>query len=81
MPVPGAGSTMPGSGFMPYPPNSQYNTGNNIYPPYPAAASSNIPYPGYGMYQSGGLNYPGQGHSGSYPYPPATQPVSYIYEF
>ncbi|XP_035735641.1 tumor susceptibility gene 101 protein-like [Vespa mandarinia] len=74
MPVPGTGSTMPGSGFMPYPPNSQYNTGSNMYPPYPTSVTSSIPYPGYGMYQSGGLNYPGQGHSGSYPYPPATQP-------
>ncbi|KAI4495880.1 hypothetical protein M0802_008286 [Mischocyttarus mexicanus] len=74
MPVPSPGPTVSGGGFMPYPPNSQYNTGNNIYPPYPTSVTSNIPYPGYGMYQGGGLNYPGQGHSGPYPYPPATQP-------
>ncbi|KAK2582025.1 hypothetical protein KPH14_002731 [Odynerus spinipes] len=74
MPVPNSGSTGTSSGFMPYPPMSQYGSGNNIYPPYPPSVTSSMPYPSYGMYQGGASNYPGQGHSGSYPYPPATQP-------
>lgn len=75
MPLPNAGSAVPPSGIMPYPPSTQYGGGNNIYPPYPPASTTSLPYPGYGIYQGGASsNYPGQGHGGSYPYPPATQP-------
>lgn len=74
MPAPGTGANMPSTAFLPYPPSTQYGGGNNIYPPYPPSASSSMPYPSYNIYGGGNSNYSGQGHSGSYPYPPATQP-------
>ncbi|XP_014486189.1 PREDICTED: tumor susceptibility gene 101 protein [Dinoponera quadriceps] len=75
MPMPGGGNVS-GSGFPPYPTNSQYSSGNNIYPPYPSTASSGFPYSGsYSSYGGSTPNYPAQGYTGSYPpYPPSTQP-------
>lgn len=80
MPVPGGGNVS-GSGFPPYPANSQYSGGSNVYPPYPATASSGFPYPGsYSPYAGSTPGYPTQGYTGSYaPYPPSTQPVSQLY--
>lgn len=82
MPVPGGGNVS-GSGFPPYPTNSQYSGGSNVYPPYPTTASSGFPYLGsnagsYGSYAGNTPGYPTQGYTGSYPpYPPSTQPVFY----
>ncbi|XP_032665106.1 tumor susceptibility gene 101 protein [Odontomachus brunneus] len=75
MPVP-SGGNVSGSGFPPYPANSQYSGGSNVYPPYPATASSGFPYPGsYSPYAGSTPGYPTQGYTGSYPpYPPSTQP-------
>ncbi|EFN75912.1 Tumor susceptibility gene 101 protein [Harpegnathos saltator] len=77
MPVPGSGNVS-GSGFPPYPANSQYSSSSNVYPPYPTSASSGFPYPSsYGSYAGNTSGYPTQGYTGSYPpYPPSTQPVS-----
>ncbi|XP_068976420.1 tumor susceptibility gene 101 protein [Bombus flavifrons] len=75
MPVPGSGTHIPGSSFPPYPQNSQYPGGSNIYSPYMSTTSSGFPYQGsYGSYGGSASNYPPQGCTGSFPYPPSTQP-------
>lgn len=69
---------MPGSPLPPYPQNPPYPDGSNVYPPYMPPASSGFPYPGsYGSYAGNASNFPSQGYTGSFPYPPSTQPVSY----
>ena len=78
MPVPASGTHIPGTNFPPYPQNSQYAGGSNIYPPYMSTTASGFPYQGsYGSYGGSTSNYPSQGCTGSFPYPPSTQPVSY----
>ncbi|XP_017794229.1 PREDICTED: tumor susceptibility gene 101 protein [Habropoda laboriosa] len=75
MPVPGSGTHMPGSNFPPYPQNSQYGGGSSVYPPYMPPTSSGFPYQvPYGSYGGSASNYPPQGVTGSFPYPPSTQP-------
>ncbi|CAL7933613.1 unnamed protein product [Xylocopa violacea] len=73
MPVPGSGSHMPGSTYPPYPQNSQYTSGSNVYPPF--MPQPGFPYQGsYGSYGGSASNYPPQSCTGSFPYPPSTQP-------
>ncbi|XP_043512845.1 tumor susceptibility gene 101 protein [Frieseomelitta varia] len=75
MPVPASGTHIPGTNFPPYPQNSQYAGGSNIYPPYMSTTSSGFPYQGsYSSYGGSTSNYPSQGCTGSFPYPPSTQP-------
>ncbi|XP_034177996.1 tumor susceptibility gene 101 [Osmia lignaria lignaria] len=74
-PTTGSRAHMPGSPLPPYPQNPPYPDGSNVYPPYMHPASSGFPYPGsYGSYAGNASNFLSQGYTGSFPYPPSTQP-------